>query len=384
MPPAIPIIASLAAEAAGALGGTAAATGLGLGSTALDLGALGTVTGADIGAGLGGGLASGLTTGLMTNNPTAGLISGVTGAIGGPGVAQGASNLASGVGLNLGTANPATAAAPAGTIADPATAPAGIPPTATAGGATAVGAAPPLGVAPTDPTATGVLNQISPSGGINPFTGASAGPVTVPNVSSSAAPVTPAASAPAAAPAGTAVTAPNTIEQMVKDPSLGNAWNVLKANPSAVAGALGLGYQMMNQGSVPGLAQMQAAASQAGRTSQELQSYINTGNLPPGFQAAMDQAKQAAKAQVRSKYASLGMSGSTAESQDLANVDVKAVAAQADVAANLLKSGIDESNVSAQLLAEITGINQQQDALTSQAIANFAAAMGGTPIYRVG
>lgn len=399
MPPAIPIIAGLAADALGAVGGSALAGGLGL---AGDTGILG-LTGADIASGLGGGLASGLTTGLMTGNPVEGLISGVGGALGGPSIASGVGSLASDVGLNLGlpgaanaatgsvtgaAGNAATAPSVAATTTPATSVPAGafslsqpLPGlSGSAGGAGAI--APPAGsIAPSgDATATGVLSSLGGVPGLPPSQlNLTAGLPTV------APPVTAAAStpvAPAAATAGGTGTTPTSFDQFIKDPTWSSAFNVLKSNPQAVVGGLGLGYDVMHQGNVPGLGALQSAATSAQKNSSELMSYINTGQLPPGYQAAMDQAKQAAKAQLRSKYAGLGMSGSTAEAQDIANVDVQAVAAQADVAANLLQSGISEANVSQQLLADIVGINQQQDTETTNAIMSFAQALGGSqPLY---
>ena len=430
MPPAIPIIATLGAEALGSIGGSLAAGAIGEGTADVGLG----LTGADIGAGLGGGLASGITSGLISKNPIDGLIGGVTGAIGGPGVANGIGNLATDVGANLGlpqqaasaaAATPAATPAAAATATPPATGPAGPAGGAAPAAATASGVSPAVAAgsaaAPVDPTsAQGVLSNSgspafgtapsattasSPTGvlsqmGSGPFGNVAAAPATL-----SAQPVTPPAAGslnydvtqglppgpPAgqlslgtsAVPVGQNAAQPNYTDALINDPSSGQNWlNFAKNNGSAIAGGLGLGYDLLNQGNVKGLGAVEGAAANAQKTSAELSSYINTGQLPPGYQAAMDQATQAAKAQLRSKYASLGMSGSTAEAQDIANVDVQAVAAQAQVAGQLLQSGISESGVASSLLQSIVGINQQQDSETQAAISAFASSLGGAqPLY---
>jgi hypothetical protein len=431
MPPAIPIVAALAASGLGAAAGAGAAE-IGGGLLATDI--LGSSLGATLGGALGGGAAGAL---MDKSDPLlGGVLGGVGGAVGGPGIATGVESAATSVGNALGigssglpggtgdvlqgAAAPTTTGVTASTL--PATSATAGPVGGVAGAATS---AAPAGVTAAPDLTTGqtALSQLGAgmtSGGAPIYTGPTTGLAgslgdqtpgltsapTATGVANSlgvqAAGSTPAAPAGAAAGGeniafsgptdlsgnplkaaqlfGSTPSQGSSVDQFISNPTWGGAGNILKSNPSAVIGALGLGYDVMHQGSVPGMSNLQNAATEAQRTSQQLNSYINTGDLPPGFTAAMNQAKQAAKAQVRSKYASMGMSGSTPETQDLANVDVQAVAAQAQVAAQLLQSGISESGVAQQLLASIVNINQEQDTATAQAISNFAAAMGGTPI----
>ena len=389
MPPAIPIIAALGADALGATAGGLAADALGVGAG----GILGTgITGAEVG----GALAGGLEGGLMSHSLEGGLLGAVGGGLGGDALSAGVQGIGSSVGNALGLTSPATSGAAAagdlsaGTSALGQSVPAAGATLPGAGSGGALAGAAPAGVAPVvDPTAASVAGTLTP--GWN--AGTSLGGQAIPSAAATSTPGT-LATGPVAAGGGATAAAPLTstpaaaattsFDKLIQDPTWGNAWNVVRQNPSAVLGALGTGYELMNQGNIPGMKQLQSVANEQNRNSRELMSYVNSGQLPPGFQASMDQAKQAAKAQVRSKYASMGMSGSTAEAQDIANVDVNAVAAQAQAAAQLLQSGIQEGNVASDLLARIVGINQQEDQLTGAAISNFAAEMGGMPIYRVG
>ncbi len=70
-----------------------------------------------------------------------------------------------------------------------------------------------------------------------------------------------------------------------------------------------------------------------------LMSYLTTGTLPPGVQASVDQAAAAAKASIRSAYAQRGMSGSSAEAQDLSNVDTNKASQGAQIAMSLYSQG---------------------------------------------
>lgn len=118
-------------------------------------------------------------------------------------------------------------------------------------------------------------------------------------------------------------------------------------------------------------------ASQTAATGQQLQSYLASGTLPPGAQAGIDQAANSAKAAIRSKYASMGMSGSSSEQQELAAADTNAQAQGAALATQLLNSGISESQLSGQLYQSILNNQTQQDAALSSSIGNFASSLAG-------
>lgn len=176
----------------------------------------------------------------------------------------------------------------------------------------------------------------------------------------------------------------NTIQTAWDKPTAGNIVKALGANAGPLIAGGGLLYSLAGSQSVPGQDQLGQLAGSLQSQGQQLSSYLQSGKLPPGAQASIDQATKAAQAAVRSKYASAGMSGSSAEVQDLNNITQQAAVEQFTIADKLLQQGLDATNTSAQIYAELMNFDQQQSALTGQAIGNLATALSGTPVIRIG
>jgi hypothetical protein len=154
--------------------------------------------------------------------------------------------------------------------------------------------------------------------------------------------------------------------------------------PLVAAGGLGLEAIRGNQ-TVAGQPQVSAAASQLASQGATLQGYLNSGTLPPGVQTGIDSALKAAQASIRSQYASRGMSGSSAEAQDLANAGQVASTQGANIAMSLLNTGISETQLSSQLYTQIMNEALAQDQQLGSAIGNFASALaGGGTTVRLG
>lgn len=111
--------------------------------------------------------------------------------------------------------------------------------------------------------------------------------------------------------------------------------------------------------------------------SQQLQSYLQKGTLPPGVQNQISLAEKNAEATVRSRYASMGQSGSSAEAQDIANAKLTAANEGTQIALQLLQQGVSEANLSGELFNQILSYGTQQDQIVGGAIQNFANAVGG-------
>jgi hypothetical protein len=126
---------------------------------------------------------------------------------------------------------------------------------------------------------------------------------------------------------------------------------------------------------VKGENQLNTAAAQDTQQGQILQNYLSSGTLPPGAQAAINQATAAAQASIRSQYASMGMSGSSAEAQDIAAAQMAGVTQATNLATQLLQTGISENEFGTQLYADIMNENLQKDNNLGTAIGNFATAM---------
>ena len=136
----------------------------------------------------------------------------------------------------------------------------------------------------------------------------------------------------------------------------------LANNAGSLAAAAGIGLAALrnknNSTSTGGVgtgagANIDAIANQQQAQGTQLQSYLQTGTLPPGLQAGIDQQVQSAIATIKSRYASMGMSGSSAEQQDIANAQAQGQAAAAQQAEQLLSTGINETGMASTLYNQI-------------------------------
>lgn len=154
--------------------------------------------------------------------------------------------------------------------------------------------------------------------------------------------------------------------------------DMLKSNPSALVGAGGLALNALEgQKPVKGENQISAAAAQDTANGAQLQSYLTSGQLPPGAQASINQAAQSQKAAIKSRFAQMGSSGSSAEQQELASIDQWAQGQGSQLALQLLNSGIGQSQMGAALYNDIAKNALSQDQSLSSSIGNFAASLAG-------
>lgn len=168
---------------------------------------------------------------------------------------------------------------------------------------------------------------------------------------------------------------------------LSGVGNFLGRNANWLLPAATIGYDALKSGQglggVPGYNQLNSQAGALGAQSAQLQSYLSNGTLPPGVQTSLDQAGKAAMATIKSQYASRGMSGSSAEAQDLANVHNTIASQGADIATKLLQTGISEAGLSSQLYEQILNSNLQSDNQLGQALGTLAGA-AARPTIQVG
>ncbi len=157
----------------------------------------------------------------------------------------------------------------------------------------------------------------------------------------------------------------------------------------AIAG-LGLGYDLLKGNETPqyepqvgGAARNITAAAQGlEQQGGQLQSYLTSGNLPPGVNASLDVATNSAIASIKSQYASLGMSGSSAEAEDINNVMLEKQAQGSQIALSLYQQGTSEITSAlgafgeeANIYSQLMDVGIQQNAELGQAISSFAAAL---------
>lgn len=189
------------------------------------------------------------------------------------------------------------------------------------------------------------------------------------------------ASAPVGAAIGGAAATPNTIATAFKDPSLSNITAAIGANGGPLLAGAGLvGDLALSGKKLPGQEELSKEAGSLAAQGQTLQQYLQTGTLPPGLQGALDSASNSAIATIKSRYASHGMSGSSAEQDAIAQVKESMAAQGSQMALQLLQTGVSESEGAAQLYQSIMNSALTQDANLGSAIGRFAtSASGGTP-----
>lgn len=175
-----------------------------------------------------------------------------------------------------------------------------------------------------------------------------------------------------------AAKAPTSVDNFLAHPGVGAGFDVLKANPSAAINAAGLGLDLLKgQQPLPGESQLKSEANSFAGQGQTLSGYLQSGTLPPGVQQGLTQATEAAKATIRSQYAAKGMSGSSAEQQDLAAVDNNARAQGANMAMQLLNMGISETGMASQLYKQLMDSSLAQDKSLGSSISSFASSLAG-------
>jgi hypothetical protein len=165
------------------------------------------------------------------------------------------------------------------------------------------------------------------------------------------------------------------------DPSQWTLGGVAKGAGIAASGGL-LGYDFLKRNTTdPNQSALQQQAGNLNAQGQQLQSYLQTGTLPPALQAQLNQATTAEKARIISGYASRGQptdpNQNSALAQELNNVDTNAVAAMAQAQIQMLNTGLQETGLSTQLYETLVKLDQGQNDQLMKAISGFAAALGG-------
>ena len=156
----------------------------------------------------------------------------------------------------------------------------------------------------------------------------------------------------------------------------GGILSSLTSNPLAALSLAGMGSNLLKGNKQPAYAG--TLASNAGNLAAQgnlKQNYLTSGTLPPGQQAAVDSAVNAQVAGIRSKYAQLGQSGSTAEMSEIASAHNSAVQQGAQIAAQLSAQGLSETQMANTIYEKLMNTSIQQDANLQSGIGNLANAM---------
>ena len=154
------------------------------------------------------------------------------------------------------------------------------------------------------------------------------------------------------------------------------AGNFLSKNASSILSALGLAANMAKGQQPPKYSgNLQAQADAMNARGAQLQGYLTSGTLPPGIGDALAGAHDSAAASIRGRYAKMGMSGSSAEMQDLNNLAQTTVSQGADIANKLLATGVSQQQFASGLYQNLMATSMQQDVAMSNAISGFTNAM---------
>jgi len=172
------------------------------------------------------------------------------------------------------------------------------------------------------------------------------------------------------------------------------------ANNKGLLATLGLGVggqvlspsimQALGLNKVPGSQNLQNLASNLGSGAaagqaqgQTLQSYLTSGGLPAGQQQEVTQATNDAINTIKSRYAGLGLSGSTAEADAISYAQANAAALagqfqQQDYALGqqTINTAIQEMGMQEGIYNTILQDQIAQDNLLGSAIGNFTKALG--------
>jgi hypothetical protein len=180
-------------------------------------------------------------------------------------------------------------------------------------------------------------------------------------------------------PAGTDIQGPSFGDR------IGNYFESLADNPLKLAGlALNagmLGYEMFGgakSAEQQDISQLQSAAAGASSMARALDAPLFSGVLPAGAQEALETSKQNQEAIEKSRYAAMGMSGSTGEADALAAIDQNIAAQQFGMETDLFGQAYNYSQLASQDYNAVIGAQEQMDANQAAALGRFVASIAGT------
>jgi len=153
----------------------------------------------------------------------------------------------------------------------------------------------------------------------------------------------------------------------------GQIMDFAKKNPGLLLSAAPMLLGMFGKPSeVPGQAQLQNAQGQAASMGKTLSAFQLSGTLPPGMQEIVSAKNAADKAAIRSNFAQLGYTGSTAERQALTQADQATTAQIASIGAQLASQGLDWTHLSAQEMETLLNAELKQQSDFSAALGNLS------------
>lgn len=153
---------------------------------------------------------------------------------------------------------------------------------------------------------------------------------------------------------------------------------LVEKNPGILlAGGLLGADMLLGNKPLPAEKQIQQAAGEAGTEARTLAAYQQSGTLPAGLQAVVDQQMEAAKAAVTSQFGEAGLSNSSMMVDKLNQLKVQKSAEIAQFADSLAKQGVQWANLSAQELTQLLASQTASQNQFTQALGSFAGGLAG-------
>ncbi len=153
---------------------------------------------------------------------------------------------------------------------------------------------------------------------------------------------------------------------------------LIQKNPGALlSGGLLASQLFRGNEQYPAEKTLNTLGTNTGTQGAALSGYIQSGTLPPGAQQAVTQATEGSKATLRSRFAQMGLSGSTMEAEALSNVDRQAAAQTFQFADQLLARGADFTQISQQIQGELLKSQAATDQEFQKSLMAFAGGLGG-------
>ena len=134
----------------------------------------------------------------------------------------------------------------------------------------------------------------------------------------------------------------------------------------------------MSGGQTP-LSPLQQEQLNAMRAQRGMAEQFMTGQVPAGMQQSLQNQAQAEIQQIKSRYAQMGMSGSTAEMQDIAAAQARATARLGQAQSNMIAQGAAMLGMPATITQQLSREQLAQDAAFNDSLAQFVAALSGGP-----
>lgn len=137
--------------------------------------------------------------------------------------------------------------------------------------------------------------------------------------------------------------------------------------------------QLMQPGGVEALSPLQQEQLNLMRQQQQTAQQYMTGQVTPEMQQNLMNQTKARIAAIKNKYAKLGMSGSTAENQDLAAAQAQATQQLGQMQSQMIQTGAQMMGLPAVAISRLTAQQDAQSAAFNAALAQFIASMAGRP-----